>query len=160
MTDCLFCRIVAGGARAEIVYRDADALAFLDIHPASRGHTLVIPTRHAETLGELPDDGVGPLFRGVKRVMALLETSLEPAGLTVGWNHRWAAGQRVPHLHVHLIPRYAGDGGAGIQFLLQGSAPENLAGIASRIRAAGRSGAGGLPEGEPESGQAPPQSLP
>jgi histidine triad (HIT) family protein len=134
MADCIFCKIIGGAARAEVVYETEFALAFLDIHPSSRGHTLVIPKFHAETIDRLPDDHVGPLFLAVKTVMGLLETSLKPAGLNAGWNHGWAAGQRVNHLHVHLIPRYAGDGGAGIQFVVHGSAREDLAGIASQIR--------------------------
>ncbi len=136
MADCVFCKIIAGTAKAEVVYEDDCALAFLDIHPASRGHTMVIPKVHAETLDRLPDAQFGPLLQVVRTVMGLLEKSLQPAGLNVGWNHGWAAGQRVNHLHVHLIPRYAGDGGAGIQFLVHGSVREDLASIASQIRSA------------------------
>ena len=136
MADCVFCKIIAGTAKAEAVYEDESALAFLDNHPASRGHTLVIPKTHAETLDHLSEAQLGPLFLAVKRVMGLLETSLQPAGLNVGWNHGWAAGQRVDHLHVHLIPRYAGDGGAGIQFLVHGSVREDLASIADQLRSA------------------------
>lgn len=136
MADCVFCKIVAGTAKAEVVYEDAFGLAFLDIHPASRGHSIVIPKAHADTLAHLPDAHVGPLFLAVRAVMGLLEKSLKPAGLNVGWNHGWAAGQRVNHLHVHLVPRYAGDGGSGIQYLVHSSVPEDLASIASQIRMA------------------------
>ena len=136
MADCIFCKIIAGAAKAEVVYEDEVALAFLDSHPASRGHTMVIPKIHAETLDHLSETQLGPLFLAVKRVMGLLEKSLQPAGLNVGWNHGWAAGQRVNHLHVHLIPRYAGDGGAGVQFLVHSSVREDLASIASQIRSA------------------------
>ncbi len=134
MPDCIFCRIIAGELKAHTVYEDESVLAFLDIHPSSRGHALVIPKAHAERLDLLDDRLLIPLFSGVKRVMQLLEKALRPEGLNVGWNHGWAAGQRVNHLHVHVIPRYAGDGGAGIQFLVRSSVREDLASVANQIR--------------------------
>ena len=134
MRDCIFCRIVAGEAKVYTVYENESVLAFLDIHPSSRGHTMVIPKAHAERLDLLDDRQIGSLFLGVKTVMDLLEKALKPAGLNVGWNHGWAAGQRVNHLHVHVIPRYAGDGGSGIQYIIRGSVTEDLASLAGQIR--------------------------
>jgi len=136
MADCIFCKIIARDYSAHTVFENDHVLAFLDIHPASRGHTMVIPKVHAERLDQLDDRHIGPLFAGVKSVMRLLERALQPGGLNVGWNHGWAAGQHVNHLHVHLIPRYAGDGGGGIQSLIHSSAREDLASIAAQIRAA------------------------
>lgn len=138
MPDCIFCKIGAGEAKAHLVYEDESVLAFLDIRPASRGHTMVIPKVHAERLDLLEDRNIGPLFLGVKTVMRLLEKALKPEGMNVGWNHGWAAGQHVNHLHVHLIPRYAGDGGGGIQSLIRSSVKEDLASVAGQIRAAAR----------------------
>jgi histidine triad (HIT) family protein len=134
MPDCIFCKIIAGELKAHTIYEDESVLAFLDIHPSSRGHALVIPKAHAERLDLLEERLLAPLFSGVKRVMRLLEKALQPEGLNVGWNHGWAAGQRVNHLHVHVIPRYAGDGGAGIQFLVRSSVKEDLASVAGQIR--------------------------
>jgi len=136
MPDCTFCQIIAGEIKAHTVYETEEVLAFLDIHPASRGHTMVVPRVHAERLDLLEDRYVESLFLGVKRVMVLLETALRPDGLNVGWNHGWAAGQHVNHLHVHILPRYRGDGGGGIQSLIRSSTKEDLASIASQIRAA------------------------
>ena len=136
MADCIFCKIIAREVSAHTVFENDHVVAFLDIHPASRGHTMVIPKVHAERLDQLDDRHIGPLFAGVKTVMRLLERALQPGGLNVGWNHGWAAGQHVNHLHVHLIPRYAGDGGGGIQSLIHSSAREDLASIAAQIRAA------------------------
>jgi len=136
MAECIFCRIIAREVSAHTVFENDHVVAFLDIHPASRGHTMVIPKVHAERLDQLDDRHIGPLFGGVKTVMRLLERALQPGGLNVGWNHGWAAGQHVNHLHVHLIPRYAGDGGGGIQSLIHSSAREDLASIAAQIRAA------------------------
>ncbi len=136
MTACIFCQIIARERSAHTVFENDHVLAFLDIHPAARGHTMVIPKVHAERLDQLDDRHIGPLFAGVKSVMHLLERALQPGGMNVGWNHGWAAGQHVNHLHVHLIPRYAGDGGGGIQSLIRSSAREDLASIAAQIRAA------------------------
>ncbi len=136
MADCLFCAIVAGQRKAHVVYENAHVMVFLDIHPASRGHLLVIPKTHAETLQSLPERDTGPLFQGVKTAMGLLEATLQPAGMNIGWNHGWAAGQRVDHLHIHLIPRYPGDGGGGIQSLTHSFVTEELASVAAQIKAA------------------------
>jgi histidine triad (HIT) family protein len=138
MPDCIFCKFVAGEMKAHTVYENQSVLAFLDIHPASRGHTMVIPKVHAERLDLLEDQHVGPLFLGVKTVMGLIEKALKPGGLNVGWNHGRAAGQHVNHVHVHIVPRYAGDGGGGIQSLVRSSVKEDLDGVASQIRAAAR----------------------
>jgi histidine triad (HIT) family protein len=118
------------------VYENESVLAFLDIHPASRGHVMVIPKVHAENLDRLDDRHLAPLFSGVKTVMGLLDRALKPAGMNVGWNHGWAAGQRVSHLHVHIIPRHSGDGGGGIQSLIHSFVAEDLASVAAQIKAA------------------------
>jgi len=117
------------------VYQSAAAVAFLDRFPVVRGHTLVIPRTHAATLLDLPDDEVGPLFLAVKAVTQRLFGALRPAGLNVGWNHGAAAGQRVFHLHVHVLPRFA-EGGRGVQSLGAGGERGDLAQLAAAIRAA------------------------
>jgi histidine triad (HIT) family protein len=135
VTSCLFCRIVAGEVPAEVVHRDDGALAFLDVHPAARGHVLVVPRRHAPTLLDLDDGAIGPLFAAVKLVQRKLQAALAPAAFNVGWNHGRAAGQHVLHLHVHVLPRY-GEGGRGVQALGAGGDPGELAALAAAIRAA------------------------
>jgi histidine triad (HIT) family protein len=132
---CLFCRIAARSVPAEIVYEDSGAIAFLDVHPAARGHVLVVPRAHAETLLDLDDAAAGDLFRAVKAVQRMVQAALRPLGFNLGWNHGRAAGQVVPHLHVHVLPRYA-DGGRGIQLLGQGGDRGELASVAAAIRAA------------------------
>ncbi len=135
MSDCIFCRIVQGAARAEVVWESPEAIAFLDRVPAARGHTMIVPRVHAPTLLDLDDAAVGALFLGVKAVTRKVVDALRPAGLNVGWNHGAAAGQHVPHLHVHVIPRFA-DGGRGIQLLGQGGDRGSLAEVAAAIRGA------------------------
>ena len=97
MADCIFCRIVSGELKAHAIYENESVLAFLDNHPASRGHVMVIPKTHAESLDRLDEGQVGPLFVGVKTVMGLLEKALKPAGLNVGWNHGWLCGCAYTH---------------------------------------------------------------
>jgi histidine triad (HIT) family protein len=132
---CLFCRIVSGSVPAEIVYEDPAVIAFLDVHPAARGHVLVVPRTHAETLVDLDDGEIGGLFRAVKSVQVRVRAALRPLAFNVGWNHGRAAGQHVPHLHVHVLPRYA-DGGRGVQLLGTGGDRGELGEIAAAIRAA------------------------
>ena len=105
--SCLFCDIVARRKPASIVYEDEHTLAFLDIHPSARGHTLVIPKTHFENLYEL-QDGDG-LVTAMARVARSLRESLKPDGLNVLQANGRAAGQSVFHLHFHLIPRWRGD---------------------------------------------------
>jgi len=135
MADCIFCRIAAGTAKAEIVHETPAALAFLDAHPAARGHAMVIPRVHAASLLELEGAAVEGLFLAVKEVMAKVAAALRPAGMNVGWNHGRAAGQHVFHLHVHVLPRYAA-GGRGVQLLGAGGDRGELAEVAAALRRA------------------------
>src|SRR3989344_5310822 len=112
--DCLFCRIARHEIPSEVVYEDASALAFLDIHPVAPGHAVVIPKAHAETILDAPDEALGPLFTAVKRTTEMIGRTLAPRGFTIGINHGRAGGQTVDHVHVHIIPRREGDGGASI----------------------------------------------
>jgi histidine triad (HIT) family protein len=134
---CLFCKIVSHAVPAEIVYEDAATIAFLDVHPSARGHVMVVPRAHAETLLDLEDAAVPGLFRAVKTVQRMVQAALRPLGFNVGWNHGRACGQHVPHLHVHVIPRYA-DGGRGIQLLGAGGDRGELAQVAAALRGATR----------------------
>lgn len=110
MSDCLFCRIVAGEIPSARLYEDDDAVAFLDIAPFKRGHTLVVSKRHVRDA--LTDaDVLASLAPAVTAVGALLTERLGADGLNIVSNVGEVAGQSVFHLHVHLIPRYADDPG-------------------------------------------------
>jgi histidine triad (HIT) family protein len=135
MADCIFCRIAAGTLPADLVYESQGSMAFLDRFPSARGHALVIPRMHAPTLLELPDEAIGDLFRTVKVVTRKIGDALHPVAFHTGWNHGAGAGQRVFHLHVHILPRY-GPGGCGIQALGSGGELGNLSEIAAAIQAA------------------------
>jgi histidine triad (HIT) family protein len=108
VTDCLFCRIIAGDVPAHIVLADSQVVAFLDARPVFKGHVLAAPRQHYETLASLPPDLVGPLFTRVRRLSAVMPQALGAQGSFVGLNN--TVSQSVPHLHVHVVPRTRGDG--------------------------------------------------
>ena len=105
---CLFCRIVSGEVPAVVVYEDESSLAFLDHRPLFHGHTLLVPRRHVETLGELPAPLVDPLFKAAQLLARAVEPALGAEGTFVAMNNR--VSQSVPHLHVHVVPRRKKDG--------------------------------------------------
>ena len=134
--DCIFCKIVSKEIPTTLVYEDAHAVAFLDIHPRAPGHTMVIPKMHAATLLELPEREIGPLFGAVKAVAAKIERALAPDGFTIGVNHGDASGQSVKHLHVHIIPRWKDDGGGSVHSVVHKPTDEPIASLETRIAAA------------------------
>lgn len=107
--DCIFCKIVAGELPAHKVYEDEATLAFLDINPATRGHTLVIPKEHAADIVGLSSDAVAAVARTTQAVARILQQGLQPDGLNIVQNNGSAAGQVVMHYHVHVVPRREGD---------------------------------------------------
>jgi histidine triad (HIT) family protein len=107
--ECPFCGVVAGEAPAEVVYEDDETLAFLDIEPATDGHTLVVPKKHIENLLEATVEDATAVMRGVHQVAGLLEQRLRPDGITLFQANRAVGWQDVMHLHVHVVPRYSED---------------------------------------------------
>lgn len=103
---CVFCAVVAG-AEHHAVYRDDDVMAFLDHAPVIPGHTLVVPATHYETIDDLPDEAMTPLFRVVREVSKAMQTALGAEGSLTLANTRIS--QSVPHVHVHVVPRRKGD---------------------------------------------------
>jgi histidine triad (HIT) family protein len=108
MTGCLFCSVVSGAVPGFVVLDEPDVVAILDIRPVFKGHVLVVPRAHIETLVDLPAPLVGPLFVTVQRVAVAVEAGLGAGGTFVAINNR--VSQSVPHLHVHVVPRTKGDG--------------------------------------------------
>lgn len=108
MGNCAFCRIVSGELDAYKVYEDESCLGFLDERPVFPGHTLLIPRKHYGTLAELPSSLVGTVFSAVSIIARSVETGLGADGAFIGINNK--VSQRVPHLHVHIIPRHFKDG--------------------------------------------------
>lgn len=104
---CPFCEIIQGRVAAAIVHRGDGVTAFLDRSPLFKGHVLVVPDRHADTLLDLPTDGIAPLFAAVQQVARAVEKGLSAGGSLVAVNNR--VSQSVPHVHVHVVPRTKGD---------------------------------------------------
>ncbi|MDD2440069.1 MAG: HIT family protein [Methanosarcinaceae archaeon] len=113
--DCLFCRLISGELASYKVYEDASIFAFLDINPASEGHTLIAPKKHFESFTELGAEDVAALFEAARKITLALEKAFSAEGSNIGINNGEVAGQEVPHVHVHVIPRKKGDGGRGIK---------------------------------------------
>jgi len=110
MTDCLFCKIVKGEVPSIKVYEDNEFLAFLDIVPINKGHTLVIPKKHSVNIYDTDDEilkKMGPLL---KKLSLAIKKSTNADGINVSTNVEKAAGQVVFHLHFHIMPRFEEDG--------------------------------------------------
>ncbi|MBI4128812.1 MAG: HIT family protein [Parcubacteria group bacterium] len=134
MTECIFCSIAAGSLSSAKIYEDDTTCAFLDVHPSSSGHTLIIPKVHARTILDLPPRESAILIETVKKVMQRISDVLRVDGFTVGWNHAAAAGQVVEHLHVHVIPRSGGDGGSPIQSVVHRPRADSVEELAHKLR--------------------------
>jgi histidine triad (HIT) family protein len=106
--SCVFCDIVAGLVPADVVLADELTIAFLDVRPVFKGHVLVAPKQHVQTMADLPADMVGPFFRRVQLISAVMPDALGCQGTFVAANN--VVSQSVPHLHVHVVPRTKGDG--------------------------------------------------
>ena len=117
VSDCIFCKIVAGEIPASKVYEDDHFLAFLDISQVTPGHTLVIPKKHARNLLEMTPDETADLFNIVSRVTKKVESATQPQGMNIISNMEEIAGQSVFHTHVHILPRYSQDDDLKIDFI-------------------------------------------
>jgi len=110
MKDCIFCKIAKGEANAWKVYEDEKTFAFLDIHPATEYHTLVIPKSHYVNILDIPNDVFLNVMETVKKVVDLYKEKLGLENLQILHSAGRAGQQDVFHLHVHIVPRVAGDG--------------------------------------------------
>lgn len=108
--NCIFCKIANGLIPSAAIYEDEEFRAILDLGPASKGHALILPKTHAANLFELPDETAGKAMVLAKKLAGQLKEGLHADGINILQNNGEAAGQTVFHFHVHLIPRYAGDG--------------------------------------------------
>ena len=133
--NCVFCAIAAGEIPSFKVYEDDVVLAYLDINPFTKGHILVIPKEHTEGLLDTPDATLAAVIARVKKVAAHVKEALPCDGFNILQNNGAAAGQTVPHIHFHIVPRY-GTGEGGISFASGKGDMEKLAKLAERIRMA------------------------
>ncbi|MBS7632773.1 HIT family protein [Candidatus Bathyarchaeota archaeon] len=106
--QCVFCKIVEKKIPASLVYEDEYTIAFMDNHPVNEGHTLVIPKKHYATIYTLPERETARLYKAVKKVACAVKKAINPEGITISQQNERGAGQDIFHVHVHVIPRYAG----------------------------------------------------
>ena len=111
MAECVFCQIINGDSPTSLVYEDSTSLGFMDIHPVNPGHVLVIPKKHSAFLSDMEPEECAHLFTVAVRIAAAVPTSgIRCEGMNLILADREAAGQEIFHVHVHVIPRFSGDG--------------------------------------------------
>ncbi len=110
MEDTIFMKIIRREIPADIVYEDADTMAFLDIHPTNPGHTLVIPKKPSRNIFDIDDETLSAVWRTTRKVAKAVKDAVGAEGLNITTNNEAAAGQIVFHYHVHIIPRFGNDG--------------------------------------------------
>ncbi len=107
--DCIFCKIANGEIPSATLYEDGDFRVILDVNPASKGHALILPKKHADNLYALPEEAAAKVLVLAKNVAEKMEKALDCEGFNLVQNNGEIAGQTVFHFHMHLIPRYKGD---------------------------------------------------
>jgi len=108
--DCIFCKIINGEIPAVKVLDEELVVAFMDINPSSKGHMLVVPKNHAENIFEISENDLATLIKAVKRCAKAVKEALNAEGITILQLNGKASDQIVPHLHIHIIPRWKNDG--------------------------------------------------
>jgi histidine triad (HIT) family protein len=134
MSQCVFCRIVAKEIPATVVHEDEHTLAFMDLGQVNPGHVLVALKKHAENIFALEEAQAAAMFRASAKVARAIRGAFEPQGLSVYQANGAAAGQTVFHVHIHLVPRYEGDGMA-LTWPVKNPPREKLVDYAEKIRA-------------------------
>lgn len=117
--DCIFCRIVNGEVSTYKVFEDDRVLAFLDVQPLSRGHTLIIPKVHVALLEDLEWEDANALFKVIYELVETVQEAVNAPASTVAINNGVESGQEIPHVHFHLIPRFKNDRGGPIHAIMR-----------------------------------------
>lgn len=133
MGSCLFCQIAEGKEDAQRLKETESAVAFLDINPLTDGHTVVIPKEHYERASEVPSNQWAQLMELSMEINQAIQDSLGSAGANIGLNDGKPAGQAIPHVHLHLIPRYKNDGGGSFHSIINMETTLDLDNIEDRI---------------------------
>lgn len=133
--SCRFCQIIAGDEPSHVVYEDDRTLAFLDNRPLFPGHSLLVPREHYETLGDLPNELIEPLFENARLLSVAIPKAMRKPGSFVALNN--VVSQSVPHLHVHVVPRKPKDGLRGFFWpRTKYESDEEMRDVAERVRKA------------------------
>ncbi len=133
--DCIFCKIIRGQVPCQRVFENDHVLAFLDIGPLANGHTVIVPKNHVPSLEDLPGEWAACLAEAFGPIARAVIGAVGAEGFNLLQNNGPVAGQLVPHVHFHLIPRRTGDG-LGYRWNARPATAAELAGLAERIRAA------------------------
>ena len=133
--DCIFCKIVAGEVPSEKVFENEDVLAFLDVQPTAKGHTLVVPKAHHSDLLTTPPDVLARILQALPVISRAVVHATEAEGFNVLQSNSPCAGQAVFHIHFHIVPRRSGDG-IGLGFRQAPAATDDLSRTGAAIRAA------------------------
>lgn len=105
--DCIFCDIISNNREGHFIYEDENHVAFLDKYPIDKGHTLVVPKHHYEKITDMPEEKVGVLFSKIPKIAQAIMKTTGAVAFSLAQNNGRAAKQIIPHVHVHIIPRYA-----------------------------------------------------
>lgn len=134
MNDCIFCKVIAKEVPGHFILEERSYVAFLDIFGSVDGHTMVVPRKHGFTIWDYNKEELGQLMEGVKEAARKIKAVYKTDSISIGINHEEEKG--VPHLHVHLIPRFKGDGGLIVQSLSKTGVKEDLTKTAQKFRSA------------------------
>lgn len=134
MEDCIFCKVVENKVPSLKVYEDKDSISFMELNPSAPGHVMVILKKHGKSIMDYSQEELGKIMKTVSIVAEKLQKSLNPNSITIGINHLEKRG--VPHLHIHLIPRWENDKGGIIQSIVTNIPNESREEIAERIKKA------------------------
>lgn len=134
LMNCLFCKIANKEIPSEIIYEDGDTVGALDIQPRAPGHAMIIPKHHCENILDIPNEKIGAVFSAVRKITELLKEKLRPDGFTIGINHGRVSGQTIDHLHIHVIPRWASDGGGSVHSAVNNPPEISVGEMAEKIR--------------------------
>ena len=110
MSDCIFCKIIKGELPCYKIYEDDNFLAFLDIQPIAKGHTLIIPKKHYDTFSKTPPEVLSQMIKVVQKIGLAVQKATQADAFNIGLNNGSAAGQLIMHTHFHIIPRFNDDG--------------------------------------------------
>ena len=110
MGDCIFCKIIKGEWKTEKIFEDEHTLAFLDINPNNRGHTLIVPKKHYRNIFDLPEEQFAAMAQTAQKLSPAIRDAMGAEGINLAMNNEAAAGQLVFHAHLHVIPRFSDDG--------------------------------------------------
>lgn len=132
--DCIFCKIIEGQIPSEKVYEDEKTFAFMDINPLNDGHVLIIPKTHAATVDTIEESDFLAVMATTHKLAAAVKKALQPDGMNLLQLNGKAANQMVPHLHVHIVPRWSGDGLTVSKWEIVPGDPEKIKKTATQIR--------------------------